>query len=164
MWIFIWLKIVLPGKYAAKREMNDPPLLTFGDWMHALCCVENRNSLFGFSIIAHSCSRSAFLYVFVFTLTRARSLSFIRYLRPAYILLLIISHGEVYARDDIIAAHMTMQKTRQTAHLLYVCIWYGCVCLHVPNNFRYNLRERGRGGLRVREHNPSIRLDSVERF
>lgn len=28
----------MPGKYAAKTEMNDPPLLTFGDWMHVMCC------------------------------------------------------------------------------------------------------------------------------
>lgn len=46
--IFILQKIFSLGKYAAKTERNDPPLLTFGDWMHVTCCVKilTGNSVF----------------------------------------------------------------------------------------------------------------------
>lgn len=124
--LFILQKIFLPGKYAAKTEKNDPPLLAFGDWVHVTRCVKILTGNFSFRFNIYVCTRA-------------------RYKRFLCVLLLIISYGEVYAQFTWRhhTAHMATLQHGKHLSIVFVCI-RSHVSSGIAESNKSDLRERKR--------------------
>lgn len=125
--IFILQKIFSLGKYAAKTERNDPPLLTFGDWMHATSTVNNLGWLLTFSIhcvCVHCTSRSG---PFALPLSCAH-----RIIRPNDILW-----------RSLCSIYVTTSRHTWQPKICQILI-HSCLCsrLHVPNGIESQRSER----------------------
>lgn len=119
--IFILQKIFLPGKYAAKIEMNDPPLLTFGDWIARLWKIHTSDTIF----IEYVCTRSF-----------GRLLARARYKRFLCVLLLIISHGEEVYAQFTWRHHRTYDTSYNKANTRPYLFVFVCMCRAVTWNWR----------------------------